>query len=58
MIYPAMGGVWKTYGQAYTHTHASIGLKGRQTQPLQFKYEIYLRHDADPGRSLLVCFQR
>ena len=20
MIYPAMGGVWKTYGQAYTHT--------------------------------------
>ena len=24
MIYPAMGGVWKTYGQAYTHTHTCL----------------------------------
>ena len=55
---PSHAGVWQTHGQAYTHTHASLGLKGRQTQPLQFKSEICLRPGADPGRSVLVCFQR
>lgn len=51
-------GVYGRHMDKHTHTHASIGLKGRQTQPLQFKYEICLRPAADPGRSGLVCFQR